>query len=112
MSYTPTNWKSGDVVTSAKLNKLEQGVADAGGGSLVVNATIAEDDTGVCDKTMREIWTAAQTGPILLHEAAPGGAVEVYSIATVKYFNGGYSVSGMQEYTAESLDEYPQFGGK
>lgn len=29
MSYTPTSWKSGDVVTSAKLNKLEQGVADA-----------------------------------------------------------------------------------
>ncbi len=31
MSYEPTNWKTGDVVTSAKLNKLEQGVADAGG---------------------------------------------------------------------------------
>lgn len=37
MSYEPTNWKSGDVVTSAKLNKLEQGVADAGGVMLVVN---------------------------------------------------------------------------
>ena len=34
MSYEPTNWKSGDVVTSAKLNKLEQGVS--GGGVLKV----------------------------------------------------------------------------
>ena len=27
MSYTPTTWQSGDVITSTKLNKLEQGVA-------------------------------------------------------------------------------------
>ena len=27
MSYTPTTWKSGDTVTSAKLNKIEQGIA-------------------------------------------------------------------------------------
>ena len=29
MSYEPTNWQSGDVVTSAKLNKIEQGIADS-----------------------------------------------------------------------------------
>lgn len=29
MSYTPTNWSSGDTITSAKLNKIEQGIADA-----------------------------------------------------------------------------------
>lgn len=32
MSYTPTNWKAGDVITSEKLNKLENGVAAAGSG--------------------------------------------------------------------------------
>lgn len=26
MSYTPTNWKSGDIVTAARLNNLEQGI--------------------------------------------------------------------------------------
>ena len=30
MSYEPTNWKTGDVVTSAKLNKLENAVANGG----------------------------------------------------------------------------------
>ena len=30
MAYTPTEWVSGDVVTSQKLNKLEQGVAGTG----------------------------------------------------------------------------------
>ena len=32
MSYTPTVWNAGDVVTAEKLNKLEQGVAEGGGG--------------------------------------------------------------------------------
>lgn len=31
MAYTPTTWNRGDTVTSTKLNKLEQGVANAGG---------------------------------------------------------------------------------
>lgn len=26
MAYTPTEWKTGDVITAEKMNKLEQGV--------------------------------------------------------------------------------------
>ena len=26
MSYTPTQWQSGDVITSAKLNNMETGI--------------------------------------------------------------------------------------
>lgn len=89
MAYTPTEWASGDIVTSAKLNKLEQGVADAGssfapditspqdGDTLVYNATqqkwvngagagggvmiLHEDENGVLDKTWAEIKTALST---------------------------------------------------
>ena len=32
MSYTPTTWVTGDTVTATKLNKIEQGIADSGGG--------------------------------------------------------------------------------
>lgn len=28
MSYTPTTWQSGDKITSAKLNKIEQGIVN------------------------------------------------------------------------------------
>ena len=35
MSYTPTTWATGDTVTATKLNKLENGVASAGGYDLV-----------------------------------------------------------------------------
>ena len=30
MSYTPTSWTTGDTITATKLNKLENGVANAG----------------------------------------------------------------------------------
>lgn len=67
MAYEPTNWKSGDVVTSAKLNKLEQGVVDAGGGALVVTAN---DVTGAFDKTWQEINDALIAGK-RVYVAAP-----------------------------------------
>ena len=56
MSYEPTNWKTGDVVTSAKLNKLENGVAGAGG------VLVVHDNDGTLDKTWKEIRDAMGTG--------------------------------------------------
>ena len=32
MAYTPTNWTTGDTITATKLNKMEQGIAEGGGG--------------------------------------------------------------------------------
>lgn len=32
-SYTPTTWVTGDIITAVKLNNIEQGIANAGGGS-------------------------------------------------------------------------------
>ena len=32
-SYTPTTWATGDIITATKLNNIEQGIANAGGGS-------------------------------------------------------------------------------
>ena len=31
MSYTPNTWQSGDIITAAKLNHIEDGIANAGG---------------------------------------------------------------------------------
>lgn len=62
MAYTPTEWQSGDIVTSEKLNKIENGIAGAGGGGasgggevLVANMT---PNTGELDKTWQEIYDA------------------------------------------------------
>lgn len=32
MSYTPTTWTTGDTISASALNKIENGIADAGGG--------------------------------------------------------------------------------
>ena len=42
MSYTPTTWATGDVITAEKLNKLEGGVANAGSGTSAGNAVVFE----------------------------------------------------------------------
>lgn len=46
MAYTPTNWANGDVITSEKLNKMEQGIASGGSGSgfYVLHTTITSDE--------------------------------------------------------------------
>lgn len=102
MSYEPTTWKSGDVVTSAKLNKMEQGIANAG-------ALIVHDNNGTLDKTWQEI-----------HDAAPlvwlfddGNFAPLSSIvsppAGPDYYVGFYDTMGSvaYEYTASSADSYP-----
>ena len=82
MSYTPTEWKTGDVVTSAKLNKLEQGVADAGG-VLVVTATV-DGDTTTLDKTYAEIKAAVLAGQmpfIVVNELESNNSIVVTQIS-------------------------------
>ena len=44
MAYTPTTWVTGDTVTATKMNKLEQGVANAG------SAMIVTETSGDLDK--------------------------------------------------------------
>ncbi len=56
MAYTPTTWNRGDTVTSTKLNKLEQGVANAGNGLIIT------DTNGTLDKTFAEIYDALADG--------------------------------------------------
>lgn len=67
MSYTPTNWQTGDTVTAEKLNKLEQGVSDAGGGIVVASAEVGEELFSIdyenplsisLDKTYEELYSA------------------------------------------------------
>lgn len=68
MSYEPTVWQTGDVVTSQKLNKLEQGVADAGGGggALIVDTELLHEDSIKCLITAGEMLAAAKVGPVII----------------------------------------------
>lgn len=39
MAYTPTEWKSGDVISAERMNKIEQGIANGSSSVLIVDAT-------------------------------------------------------------------------
>lgn len=83
MSYTPTQWKDGDLVTSAKLNKMEQGIANGSGGSLIVHAN---EQTGTLDKTWKEIYDAMQEQYVCIvmnHEANNFIQSQIASIESV-----------------------------
>jgi hypothetical protein len=60
MSYTPTTWTTGDTITASAMNKIEQGIANGGGG-FVVNVT-SENGTLTMDKTFAEIYEAMDSG--------------------------------------------------
>lgn len=97
MSYEPTNWKSGDTVTSAKLNKMEKGIEDAnaggGGGSNVVVVGIelvntSDGSTVTADKTFAEIKSAYEGGAILLCDVSADDNVSGaygYAASFLKY---------------------------
>lgn len=120
MSYEPTEWQSGDVVTSAALNKLEQGVAAAGGGVLVVHADI---QTGALDKTVREIVAGLRNGGAMLviDFLERDGILETYQIIRVEEYPDNYQIffytvdmgGDISTQTAHTqtldLDEYPVF---
>ena len=84
MSYEPTNWKAGDTVTSAKLNKIEQGIKN---NILVANLIFDDFENGIAhlDKTWQEIYDA---NFCVINATSPEGDTEVYFVG-VKSPGGG-----------------------
>ena len=79
MSYTKTTWKTGDVITAEKLNKIEDQVAaneeaisSAGGGDSVFIVNIDAEGSGgtitaTADKTRQEMSAAVEAEkPIII----------------------------------------------
>lgn len=108
MSYEPTNWKAGDTVTSAKLNKLEQGIANSGGIQI-----IHMDENKTLDKTWQEIHDGGfgvliietQSGALLYEPIIQiSNTNNFFAIITITQGPGGFSYS---IYEAQSSNDYP-----
>ena len=67
MTYTPTTWSSGDTVTSAKLNKIEQGIKglETQIGGLGVDYEVVDDYQGLLASTADKV--------LVLHNDSPMG---------------------------------------
>lgn len=71
MSYTPTEWKTGDTITAEKLNNMESGIAGAGDGNTMVfefSATADSENPGsyilTTDCTPQDVASAYNSGKV------------------------------------------------
>lgn len=125
MAYEKTTWQSGDVVTSEKLNNIENGIANR---SMVIHTT----DNGVkyvMDKTFSEVLEAFNDGTFIIVKSTVSyedpddrdektGLVLAtsYNIfegeksnCTVEVGEAAAAAIGVFYYTASSENDYPEF---
>jgi len=94
VSYTPTEWATGDTITAEKLNKLEQGVA---AGSLIVHVTSTVDEGAILHSLVTpysDILAAIESGiiPLMKIEVKGTGAI-IYGAFTTMDAEGLMSFS-------------------
>lgn len=102
MAYEPTNWKAGDIVTSAKLNKIEQGIAT--GGKIVI-ADLNQDNT--LNKTWQEIHDA----DISFIKVVDNENIFIMLVTEIGHNTNGYvfTDSHGDTFEADSPNDYPVF---
>lgn len=109
MSYTPTTWTTGDTITATKLNKIEQGIASAGGGILF---DIGVED-GTLDKTWTEIDSAMSAGKIVrIVDSGEGFSATYYVVATSndgEFYYVNYTTVNNEWYQTSSASGYPEY---
>lgn len=113
MSYEPTTWKAGDTVTSAKLNKMEQGIASSS--AFIVHGTVSEN-TVTLDKTWKEIYDASETQIVYLidtfemeNEMVHRVAYILHTIANDNNFYVEFRGDEEMGFITDSEDGYPMF---
>lgn len=64
MAYEKQTWSCGETITADKLNHMEDGIMESGGGSTLVVNYVEEDGSGcsIYDKTWQEVFDALAAG--------------------------------------------------
>lgn len=106
MSYTPTEWHGGDVLSAEAMNKIENGIANAGSGALEVRIETSQDgNTTTLDKTWQEIYDAFPNVYIYIEDDAFTGKNLILSVG---YENETYSINiDGSTFVTDSSDGYP-----
>ena len=84
MSYDKQNWVTGEVITADKLNHIEEGIENAGGGAgaLFVTLTEGENNSYTADKTIAEIAEALNNGT-MCYAKVPVSGTQRFIIAPI-----------------------------
>lgn len=109
MSYIKQTWANGDVISAAKLNHMEDGIAGAGG-VLYVGTT-----DGHIDKTWQEVYNALDVNTIVIvkgeyqevYQQEPGIYYDI--IISAFYDSEYYRLNGAAGtvYFADTASDYP-----
>ena len=111
MAYEKQTWATGDVVTAAKLNNMENGISGAYG--LVVNA-IGEESTLTLDATYEEIENAVNSGRYVAVKSVDSEDDGLYFFDAVSAFgfdssNNKYTITAHHVYETDSKTGYPSY---
>ena len=119
MSYEKTTWETGDIVTAEKLNNIENGIENAGGGSTFVVNVEFEVSGLTCDKTWAEILNAGTNGESIIFVLKGTNEVQYFYpshifkdgkdfiVATVSVDNNGVN---RFVFSTNSENGYPYWG--
>lgn len=116
MSYTPTTWTTGDTITASALNKIENGISNAGS-VLICNSTYdGENDIYVLDKTVQEIYDAMRGGtPVYIKyqygEIGQHYVDLLYFAPVTKIYNYNYT-NNIRICATKGSSSYNTIGGK
>lgn len=100
MAYEKQTWATGDVITAAKLNHMEDGIA---GGITIVDVT-----SNRLDKTWQEIFDPMKSGTIVFIKTIDGSqAIEMDVVTDCTYIDDAYTVNAVSKYTTDSANGYP-----
>ena len=95
MSYTPTEWVDGDIITAQKLNKMEGGIAAAVCSNLKLEITDNVETPIISNATYSDIAAAVENGGVVFAKIADGENVGQSYIA---YVNGLVSIPSESTY--------------
>lgn len=135
MSYTPTSWSTGDTITAAAMNKIENGIANAGSALICSSTYDSSEGTYILDKTAEEIYDALLAGTpayIKYQYGTPASYAGVLYLAPIIKFStyeytsfikiyaskpiiatvsgtSAVGIPGVLVYSAGGLDEYPVY---
>ena len=114
MAYEPTQWRSGDTITSERLNKMEQGIAGSGEFyALHTTRTETTDENDIINITYSSVELREDGLPMWLI-VDDGRSVERLCGYNNEYFDydGGEGVLTVNRSTGEVTEKSASSGGK
>ena len=112
MSYDKQTWQTGDVITANKLNHIEDGIAGAGGGGVLVVSYTVDGGTATLNHTWQEIYDAPLAVMLfdMGNEKPVGVAIEFKIVEGDSYtvdFAPFTDLSTVMSFSSASADDYP-----